>query len=131
MKTLSVRQPWANLIVHGIKDIENRTWKTNYRGRIYIHAPSLSVKLYKICHNEIDNSIFCRNYENNYEYLFDQLLFSAIIGTVEIINCIRDSKSTWADPDCWHWTLKNPELFKEPILNVKGKLSLWEYSPDA
>ena len=40
MKTLSVRQPWANLIVDDIKPIENRTWKTNYRGRIYVHAPA-------------------------------------------------------------------------------------------
>ena len=42
MKTLSVRQPWANLIVRGIKDIENRSWKTNFRGRILIHAPNKS-----------------------------------------------------------------------------------------
>lgn len=38
MKALSIKQPWASLIAQGIKDIENRTWKTSYRGRIYIHA---------------------------------------------------------------------------------------------
>jgi len=38
MKTLSVKQPWAYLLCAGIKDIENRTWKTNYRGRVFIHA---------------------------------------------------------------------------------------------
>ena len=42
MKALSIKQPWASLIAHGIKDIENRTWKTNFRGRIYIHASSIS-----------------------------------------------------------------------------------------
>lgn len=26
MKAITVKQPWASLIVHGIKDIENRTW---------------------------------------------------------------------------------------------------------
>ena len=32
MKALTIKQPWASLIVHGIKDIENRTWRTDYRG---------------------------------------------------------------------------------------------------
>ena len=35
---LSVRQPWAWLIVHGYKDIENRTWPTRHRGDTVIHA---------------------------------------------------------------------------------------------
>lgn len=35
---LSVRQPWADLIVSGIKPVENRTWNTQHRGRIWIHA---------------------------------------------------------------------------------------------
>jgi hypothetical protein len=38
MKILSVRQPWAALIVSGHKDIENRTWSTRYRGPVLIHA---------------------------------------------------------------------------------------------
>ena len=36
VKVLTVKQPWASLIVHGIKDIENRSWKTNFRGRVLI-----------------------------------------------------------------------------------------------
>jgi len=35
---LSVRQPWAWLIVNGHKDVENRTWSTQHRGDILIHA---------------------------------------------------------------------------------------------
>ena len=38
MKAISIRQPWAWLIVHGYKDVENRTWATKYRGPILIHA---------------------------------------------------------------------------------------------
>jgi hypothetical protein len=38
MKALSIRQPWAWLIVNGHKDIENRTWPTNFRGPVLIHA---------------------------------------------------------------------------------------------
>lgn len=35
---LSIRQPWAQLIVSGIKDLEYRSWTTDYRGPIFIHA---------------------------------------------------------------------------------------------
>lgn len=38
MKALSLRQPWAWLVVHGGKRIENRRWPTNYRGEFLIHA---------------------------------------------------------------------------------------------
>jgi hypothetical protein len=38
MKALSIRQPWAWLIVNGHKDIENRSWSTKFRGRVLIHA---------------------------------------------------------------------------------------------
>lgn len=38
MKCLSIKQPWASLIVMGLKDIENRNWKTTYRGPLLIHA---------------------------------------------------------------------------------------------
>jgi patatin-like phospholipase/ASCH domain-containing protein len=38
MKSLSIRQPWASLIISGVKDVENRTWPTRYRGPVLIHA---------------------------------------------------------------------------------------------
>jgi len=38
MKALSIRQPWASLIVAGIKNVENRSWMTQYRGALLIHA---------------------------------------------------------------------------------------------
>lgn len=38
IKALSIRQPWAWLIVNGYKSIENRSWKTKYRGPFLIHA---------------------------------------------------------------------------------------------
>lgn len=38
MKVLTIKQPYASLIAYGIKKYEFRTWKTNYRGKILIHA---------------------------------------------------------------------------------------------
>jgi|ERR1700758_4475866 hypothetical protein len=37
MKVIVIRQPWAWLIVNGFKDIENRSWRTRYRGPLMIH----------------------------------------------------------------------------------------------
>ncbi|WPG35166.1 ASCH domain-containing protein [Variovorax sp. EBFNA2] len=38
MKALSIRQPWAWLIVNAHKDVENRTWSTAHRGEFLVHA---------------------------------------------------------------------------------------------
>lgn len=105
MRVLTIKSPWAYLICSGQKDVENRTWKTNYRGRILIHVSQKSAK-------EIKN--------------FDVLhLPGCIIGSVEIVNCVEDSKSKWAIPGMWHWILKNAKFFDNYIENIKGKLSLW------
>lgn len=38
MKAITLKQPWASLVAYGIKKYEFRTWKTNYRGKLLIHA---------------------------------------------------------------------------------------------
>lgn len=38
LQALSIRQPWASMIVTGMKSIELRTWATNYRGWLWIHS---------------------------------------------------------------------------------------------
>ncbi|MYC08182.1 MAG: ASCH domain-containing protein [Chloroflexi bacterium] len=38
MRALSLRQPWASMVADGRKTIETRTWRTNYRGPLAIHA---------------------------------------------------------------------------------------------
>lgn len=43
MKALSVKQPWAWAIIHAGKDIEKRTWRTDYRGPLLIHAGKFHV----------------------------------------------------------------------------------------
>ena len=43
MKVLSLTEPYATLIKKGIKTIETRSWKTNYRGKLFIHASSTRI----------------------------------------------------------------------------------------
>lgn len=143
-KAISIKQPWAYLICTGIKDVENRTWPTKYRGRVYIHASGTSWAWYKVCNYLTDKmaDVFEKMGFNG-KWLRD-LHVSAIIGHVDIVDCVINYNSIWAEqsdmfrrthsagivsnPPIYNWVLANPVLFEKPILNVKGKLSFWDCS---
>ena len=98
MKTLSVKQPWAYLIASGIKDIENRTWKCpeKYIGqRVLIHASAKPEKIGFEMEGqatvvEIQRSSALSKCE-------EDGLFSAIIGSVEMVDCVINHASIWAE----------------------------------
>jgi hypothetical protein len=104
-RAISIRQPWAHAILHLGKNIENRPMRTHYRGRILIQA-SLKVERVEARRLKVKR---------------DELLTGAIVGSVEIVDCIRNSKSKWAVRGQWHWLLRNPRLLAKPI-RLKGKL---------
>jgi hypothetical protein len=139
MKALSIKQPWASLIAHGIKDIENRNWRTHFRGKIYIHASAKSAGNTAHLLNEEQNNFFVWNTEN-YKTFESNLYYSSIIGEVEIVDCVINHPSIWAEETfipiegegylqkpIYNWVLANPVLYDKPILNVKGKLSFWDF----
>lgn len=137
MKTITVKQSLASLIVEGIKDIENRTWKTNFRGRVLIHAGAKQLNSKDLFSIEKVNEIppdLLDDIENG------NLPTSVIIGSVEIVDCVINHPSIWAEktpyaylgkliveckPPIYNWLLANPIKFKNPI-PMKGKLSFWE-----
>lgn len=127
MKCLSVRQPWASLLVGGIKDVENRTWATNYRGKLLIHASSKKIDYGK----DIDSLPYeWRNALNNgittgaFPYP-DELPYSAIIGYVTLVDCVEGYDSIWSQEGV-NWVMKDAYVFDEPILGVKGKLNVYD-----
>ena len=132
MKAITVKQPFAQLICEGIKDIENRTWKTNLRERVLIHTsakPNTFPLDMVFTQMQLDEMLkhntmlyWCGHKEFGAKY-YD----SAIIGSVEIVDCVKNHSSIWAEKDCYNWVLANPRLFFEPIRNVKGKLGFWNY----
>ena len=73
MKVITLKEPWASLVVNGYKTYEFRSWKTSYRGKILIHAAKLCDK------NNIDRF---KSYNLNYGT-------SEIVGEAEIIDCIK------------------------------------------
>jgi hypothetical protein len=127
-KAISIRQPWAYLIAADRKPIENRSWKTNFRGRVLIHTGAKIVKERLWKHNLLSvDQWYSLIPSDHAKYISNPQKWttSAIIGSVEIVDCIQNSTSMWANPDCWHWILKDPIMFEKPILNVKGKLSFF------
>ena len=95
MKALSIRQPWAWLIMRGFKDIENRTWRTHYRGRVFIHASQTMTQLYyKDCITFVSrfNPRLARLVPSH-ESL--KLFCGGIVGEVKITDCVTASESPW------------------------------------
>ena len=109
VKALTVQQPWASLIVEGIKDVENRTRYSYYRGRLGIHAGL-----------RFDQQALDR-YER---VLGDELPLGALVGSITLVDCIDDSRSEWAIPGMWHWILANPRKLARPRW-MPGKLGIW------
>jgi hypothetical protein len=112
LRALSVRQPWAQAILHLGKDVENRPWRTHFRGRILIQA---ALKI------ELDEAL-------KLKLKPDELSTGEIVGSVEIVDCVRNSKSKWAIRGQWHWILKNPRYLAKPI-PFKGALGFIAIPP--
>ena len=141
-KVLSVMQPWATILFHG-KNIENRTWYTKYRGELLIHASAKSAGgMSELLNNEQLESLGLTRHlgkivplsSNTFwpvGLMTEKFITSAIIGKVDVVDCVVQHPSIWAEVDLfrpiYNWVLENPVLFDEPILNVKGKLNLWNY----
>lgn len=103
MKAITIKQPWASLIALGIKDIENRTWKTNYRGRVLIHSSAKpDVEPYRLF-NDDQISAIEKQVGNILEVFESYDHNSMIIGSVEIVDCVQNDPSVWAEKGVWNW----------------------------
>jgi hypothetical protein len=111
---LSVRQPWASAVIWRGKDVENRSRPTRHRGAVFIHAslredPSWPSSPMAAVVGALDADLLA--------------VRGAIIGTAELVDCVRGADSPWALPGYWHWVLEDP-LPVEPV-RVRGALGLW------
>lgn len=89
MKALSIRQPWAELIVAGLKDIENRMWRADYRGPILIHA---AMKIEPI---DADLREWIERISGFDLPHADDLPRGGIVGQAEIVDIVQSSASPW------------------------------------
>jgi hypothetical protein len=113
MKCLTLTAEWAEAIFALGKDVENRTWSTRYRGKLLIHAGKT-----------IDQDCTRRLGLDP-----DRLTRGAILGSVEVIDCVRNSTSRWAMDQRWHWVLRNPRRLSSPV-SFRGQQGLYNVRMD-
>lgn len=130
MKVLSLMQPWASLLVMGIKKIETRTWTTTFRGELLIHASkSTAGKIF------IKTPSISQHLDS-----FASLPLGAIIGQATLKDIIRVNSIPVQETDVileenafgdqqkakYHWVFEAAILFDEAI-PATGKQGLWEW----
>ena len=126
MKTLTIKQPYASLIKENIKEYEFRTWKTNYRGEILIHAGK-----------SIDKKALNKFHNYNIEYPC-----GCIIAKATITDCIKVTdefrkilkqinpivyENIINSKDWSGYAFKLENIVPIESIEAKGKLSFWEY----
>ena len=94
-KALSMHQPWASLLVHGIKRVEGRSWPTPHRGRLWIASTA-----------QPPNELEVAAVEQQYTTLYgDAVSFpasypsAALLGCVDVVDCVTNAQYTAATPD--------------------------------
>lgn len=104
MRVLTVRQPWAWAIIHGGKDVENRTRNIagSYRGPVAIHAGK-EVDIMDIAKPEIVGAVFAArlNYGPGDPRTFKESPRGAIIGVVDLVDVHRGRNADGKPPTCW------------------------------
>lgn len=130
MKAISIQQPWGALICCGLKDVENRKWAVRHLPmRVLIHT---GAKRQPFTDATMPYPYYW--HIENYQRMgilppIEKMPTSAIIGVATIVRCEAGNKSLWAmrGPGAeYQWVIKDAKMFKEPILNVKGKLGFFD-----
>lgn len=125
MIALSIRQPWAHFIIHGyagrFKDVENRDWRTPFRGRCLIHASKSGTR------REFAAQVaaVAETFGVDLQLTFDELPRGGVIGSVDIHDCVDSHDSQW-------WMGPHGFLLREPRSTVftpmPGRLGFFNVS---
>jgi len=151
VKALSLTQPFATLVAIGAKKIETRSWSTQYRGPLAIHASKGFPKWARETCSELPfhAALFRGGYALGL-HSSDILPTGAVIATCKLVDCLPmesriclpgvfddypnlDTPQERAFGDYsegrWAWVIEEPEII-DPI-PAKGALGLWEWTPVA
>jgi len=113
MKALTIHQPYAHLIVHGIKKVENRSWVTGYRGPLVIHAGRSKERL-----SAVDDPVV-RELTPDIPAA-GELVLGAIVGVARLTGCyeLTPAAPVWGTPFAEGpicWVLEDARAFEVPI----------------
>lgn len=125
MKALSIRQPWAWLILNAGKDVENRTWPSSHVGPVLIHASAGGSR------REFDDAMNWIVLNNKIALDFEEPEFrdlerGGIVGVAEMVGCVTYSSSPWFTGP-YGFFLKN--AMPLPFRPLKGALKFFEVEP--
>lgn len=135
MKTISVIEPWATLLVIGAKRFETRGWKTPYRGWLAIHA---SKKLPKPCRDYFAGNRWAREAFEAAGLRLDRLPLGCVIGRVYLEDCLKtsDIRASLDErelsfgnfaPRRYAWKVRG--AIRHKPVEARGALGLWEWTP--
>lgn len=123
MLALSIRQPWAWLILNAGKDIESRDWPTRVRGRVLIHASK------GMSRDEYEDGIgFAQAVAHEAGRVLraptiEEITRGGIVGSVEIVDCVQRHPSRWFFGR-YGFVLRDPQVL--PFQPLKGRLGFFE-----
>jgi hypothetical protein len=117
MKALSIRQPWAYLIITGDKDIENRTWATAYRGPVLIHAG-------KTMDYDALDLLLAAGVVIPHNSLLPR---GGFVGIAALTGVVTHSASPWFDGP-YGWTFG--KVHRLPFYPYRGRLGLFDVPDD-
>lgn len=125
MLCLSIRQPWAEMILRFGKDVENRTWPTNVRGRVLIHAAKgMTADEWADAWGYAEG-VLGRELPTPHTM---QVPRGGIVGAVEIVDCVRRSDSPWFMGPCG-FVLRDPRPL--PFIPYKGALGFFKFKGES
>lgn len=130
IKALTIKQPWCWAIAEGHKLVENRSWRTSYRGPLAIHAGKAW---------DLPAARWIRGLSHGLGIPvppgMDEVPRGAVVAVARLVGvCARSSVNSravrcecglWATPGQFHWQLADVASLPEPFF-VSGKQGLWE-----
>lgn len=126
MKVITIKQPWATLIVEGYKEFEFRTWKTKYRGEILIHAgkgiDKKAMEKFKHLNLEYPTGCIIAKASITDCILVDDEMRKILKSKNPLVYSNIIKHTEW---DGYGFKLENVKRIKQIYIN--GKLSLWDY----
>lgn len=123
---LSIRQPWAWLIVNGHKDIENRDWATQFRGVLLVHAGLTMPRRY---YDEVVADLASDGLWPADGPSFDALPRGGLVGWTRIVDCRLNHPSPWKEDGTHGFVLQGSHPI--PFVPWKGRLGFFNVPSEA
>jgi hypothetical protein len=123
LKILSLREPWLSLILAGHKRVENRRWRTSYRGPLLLHAS-------RTFDTDVPREMIARLIAQPYAEWEAATSFrtGGIVGMAQLVDCVHES------PDPWHikgqWGLILADVRRLSFIACRGQLGLFDPSSE-